>query len=707
MNNDIKIRNKKYEEFRKEFTYSRNCLDYESLTELAKERYTDVIVGSDQLWLPVNIVSDYYTLNWVPEEINKISYSTSFGFSSLNKKYNNMYKNFLNRINHISVREESGQKIIDNFKLRSELVADPTLLLTKDEWDKITIKARIIEEKYILCYFLGKNKEHRKFAERLKEKTGLKIVSLNHADEYVRYSDKYCDYAPYDIGPKEFINLIKNAEYVLTDSFHGTIFSIIFNKKFYIFKRYKESKYSTNSRIDSLIDTFKIPKEIILSGTESIEKVLSYKIDYELTNKIVKEIRKKSIDWLLKSITWKEKKLKCIEIDVKEDCCGCTACMNVCPKSAIEMEMDEEGFLYPKVHKSKCINCGLCKNVCPILNKNKNENFNQKGYIFQYKEDDIRLESTSGGFFTAIAEYILKNKGVVYGVSLDKNFVAKHERVTDKQDLWKFRNSKYVQSDPNKTFKQVKQDLGKKLLVCYSGTACEIEGLKFYLNKAYDNLITVDVICRGVPSPLLWKKYIEEKNKNGQIDKVYFREKKYGYKYSNLCLHNKANKIIYSNGIESDQYLRAFFSNIACRPSCYNCHFKEQYHKADFTIWDCFNVYEYDKNFDDDKGTTRVLINSKKGNQIFNQISKEHNVKKIEIEKLVNNFYQMFNPIKYNRKRKIFFKELNVEKIEKVLNKYFPNSFKNKFEKYMRIMLIKMHIYKSVIKLGKKIRRRH
>ena len=548
---------------------------------------------------------------------------------------------------------------------------------------------------------------HRKFAERLKEKTGLKIVSLNHADEYVRYSDKYCDYAPYDIGPKEFINLIKNAEYVLTDSFHGTIFSIIFNKKFYIFKRYKESKYSTNSRIDSLIDTFKIPKEIILSGTESIEKVLSYKIDYELTNKIVKEIRKKSIDWLLKSITWKEKKLKCIEIDVKEDCCGCTACMNVCPKSAIEMEMDEEGFLYPKVHKSKCINCGLCKNVCPILNKNKNENFNQKGYIFQYKEDDIRLESTSGGFFTAIAEYILKNKGVVYGVSLDKNFVAKHERVTDKQDLWKFRNSKYVQSDPNKTFKQVKQDLGKKLLVCYSGTACEIEGLKFYLNKAYDNLITVDVICRGVPSPLLWKKYIEEKNKNGQIDKVYFREKKYGYKYSNLCLHNKANKIIYSNGIESDQYLRAFFSNIACRPSCYNCHFKEQYHKADFTIWDCFNVYEYDKNFDDDKGTTRVLINSKKGNQIFNQISKEHNVKKIEIEKLVNNFYQMFNPIKYNRKRKIFFKELNVEKIEKVLNKYFPNSFKNKFEKYMRIMLIKMHIYKSVIKLGKKIRRRH
>ena len=155
--------------------------------------------------------------------------------------------------------------------------------------------------------------------------------------------------------------------------------------------------------------------------------------------------------------------------------------------------------------------------------------------------------------------------------------------------LQKFRNSKYVQSDPNDTFKQVKNDLTNKLLVLYSGTACEIEGLKNYLQKDYNNLITVDVICRSVPSPLLWKKYIEEKNKNKNIDKVYFREKKYGYKYSNLVMHGK-DKIIYNNGIDTDPYLRAFFSNICSRPSCYNCKFKEQFHKSDFTIWDCFDV---------------------------------------------------------------------------------------------------------------------
>lgn len=307
---NVSIRNKKYEEFRKQFNLSRSSNTYNDLTKLAKERYSDIVLGSDQLWLPVNVVADYYTLNWVPEDINKISYSTSFGVSNIPQKYNNLYKNFLKRINHLSVREETGIKIIkDIANLDAKLVCDPTILLTKEEWDEVATKERIIEDKYILCYFLGKNIEHRKFAERLKAKTGYKIVSLNHADEYVKYSDKFADITPYDIGPSEWINLVKNAEIVCTDSFHGTVFSLIYNKVFFDFRRYSSrSKASTNSRLDSLLKIVEVSNERILTGGEDVEKVLNYNIDFEKVNKNLDNFRNESKEWLLKSITWKAEK---------------------------------------------------------------------------------------------------------------------------------------------------------------------------------------------------------------------------------------------------------------------------------------------------------------------------------------------------------------------------------------------------------------
>lgn len=305
---NIGIRDSKYEEFRKEFNLSISCPNYKSLSEIAESKYSDVIVGSDQLWLPVNVVSNYYTLNWVPDKINKISYATSFGISKIPDKYSDEYKKFLSRINHLSVREESGKKICDGYGITSKVVCDPTILLTREEWEQEAVQERIISDKYILCYFLGSNIEHRKFAEKLKEKTGYKIVSLNHADEYVKYSDTFADITPYDIGPREWINLIKNAEYVCTDSFHGTVFSLLFNKTFFDFRRYSESnKMSTNSRIDSLLDLAGVDKNRILTGNEDVDTVIKYKINYNKVNKNIDKIRQESKKWLMESIKWSEK----------------------------------------------------------------------------------------------------------------------------------------------------------------------------------------------------------------------------------------------------------------------------------------------------------------------------------------------------------------------------------------------------------------
>lgn len=303
---NISIRAKKYKEFEQKFKLTKPYKTYAELTEKCKD-YSSVLVGSDQLWLPVNVVADYYTLNWVPDDVNKISLATSFGVSTVPDKYKEDYKKFLSRIENLSVRESAGVKLVKDLADKdATLVCDPTLLLTKQEWMQIQQEERIIKDKYILCYFLGNNIEHRKFAERLKEKTGYKIVSLNHADEYVKYSDIFADETPYDVGPAEWINLIRNAEYVCTDSFHGTVFSLINNTKFFTFERYsnKNSKVSTNSRIYSLLEIVNL-KERILSGTENIDNVINLKIDFEKVNKKLAEFRNESKAFLENALSSK------------------------------------------------------------------------------------------------------------------------------------------------------------------------------------------------------------------------------------------------------------------------------------------------------------------------------------------------------------------------------------------------------------------
>lgn len=297
------IRDSEFEKFKKNFNLTKPFNTYLEMTSESKN-FSSVIVGSDQLWLPVNVVADYYTLNWVPNEVNKISYATSFGISVIPDKYKEKYNNFLRRINHISVREKNGCKLVEEISERkAELVCDPTLLLDKNEWMEIQEEKPKIEGNYIFCYFLGKNIEHRKFVERLKEKTGYKIVSLNHCDEYVKYSDKFADEIPYDIGPGEFINLIRNAKYVCTDSFHGTVFSLINNIDFFTFERFsnKNSKISTNSRIYSLLDLVNL-KNRLLKGNENIDEVIKSKIDFENVNKILNDLRKSSKKFLLESL---------------------------------------------------------------------------------------------------------------------------------------------------------------------------------------------------------------------------------------------------------------------------------------------------------------------------------------------------------------------------------------------------------------------
>ena len=382
-----------------------------------------------------------------------------------------------------------------------------------------------------------------------------------------------------------------------------------------------------------------------------------------------------------------------IIIDKKSSCCGCTACEAICPKKCITMVADSDGCLYPEVNTETCIDCHLCEKVCPIINRKEEKPFEQHAFLVQHKDDDILLDSTSGGAFTAIAQWVLSKDGIVYGAAYDENLNVIHCSIDNEKDLWRFRNSKYVQSTKTGVFREIKKNLDTGKLVLFSGTPCENEGLLSFLSKDYNNLLTLDIMCHACPSPLVFNKYIEMQiNKNGKdILNARFREKRYGYKYSTMSLFWKSGKQ-YHEGIDTDVMLRAFFSNMSPRPSCFSCAFKKRYRRVDFTLWDCFNVKKFYKPFDNDKGVTRILAHTQKSLRILEQLNNCHIVE-IDVEKAVEGVKEMYYSEPENPKREAFIKDLNRMSPEECFDKYFPNTIRHKVEKYVRIATVRLGIY--------------
>ena len=269
------------------------------LTQACADQYSAVLVGSDQLWLPANIAADYYTLSFVPDSVNTIAYATSFGQAQLPRASERAAMRFLSCIRHIGVREKSGQKIVAKLTgRRVPVVADPTLLFDGREWMRVQQEAPLFEGKYIFCYFLGNNPRHREFASRLSAETGCRIVALQHVDEYVRSDEDYADETPWAVGPGDFLNLIRNAEWVLTDSYHCTAFSMQYERKFFTFRRYhRKTKQSTNSRLDTLLTQCGVA-ERLLSGKEEISVCTGLEIDFSDVRSRITRLREYSWRYL-------------------------------------------------------------------------------------------------------------------------------------------------------------------------------------------------------------------------------------------------------------------------------------------------------------------------------------------------------------------------------------------------------------------------
>lgn len=360
-----------------------------------------------------------------------------------------------------------------------------------------------------------------------------------------------------------------------------------------------------------------------------------------------------------------------IKIKEKKNCCGCKACEIICPKNCIEMTVDEEGFWYPIVDKDKCIDCGMCEKSCPILNKaSRKKSFDAKVYGAYSNNESIRINSSSGGMFSELAASVFEKNGAVFGCTMNDDFsFAKHIKVENVDDLPKLQGSKYLQSDTNITFEEVKNCLQNGQEVLYSGTPCQIAGLKSYLGKYSKdyNLVTVDIICHGVPSSNVWNCYKSAlvKKFDSTVEKISFRNKSNGWQnYSLLCEFE--NKKEYKKFAGDDLYLRGFVADYYLRPSCYDCQFKGDNIKSDITLADFWGIDKVNPKFNDDKGVSLVVINSQKGQQIFDEIKDNKKITYFSenAEKGLEYNPSYYNSVKRKNMRKVFFKQFEKNGVE-------------------------------------------
>lgn len=313
-----------------------------------------------------------------------------------------------------------------------------------------------------------------------------------------------------------------------------------------------------------------------------------------------------------------------IRIIRKDACCGCGACAQVCSKKCITMIADAEGFLYPQVRTEDCVECGACERVCPILNKKKPEDGMVTAYAAYTKDAATREASSSGGVFSVLAEQILARGGVVYGAALDEDLSVCHMGAENQEELALLRGSKYIQSRIGDTYCQAKNALQSGRVVLFTGTGCQIAGLKSYLGKEYEHLYTVDVLCHGVPSPKVWRAYLDDHEKRTGVEATgaSFRSKttgwkKYGMKVSFL------NGEAYEKKHGEDLYFRLFLSEICLRPSCHRCRFKDFPRVSELTIGDAWGIHTHMPDMDDDRGTSVVLVNSEKGQRLLQTVMPE------------------------------------------------------------------------------------
>lgn len=363
----------------------------------------------------------------------------------------------------------------------------------------------------------------------------------------------------------------------------------------------------------------------------------------------------------------------------KENCCGCSACQQICPASAIAMEPDKEGFLYPVINQAACIDCEQCVQVCPLIKEgNAKEPVFANAYAAKHKADDVKMTSTSGGAFTALSDYILKQNGVVYGVDFAENFKICHKKARTAPERDRFKISKYAQSDLKDTFADIETELSHGTPVLFTGTPCQTAGLRSFIGNhpAAKNLYVCDIICYGIPSPLIWQEYLRhlEVKYGDKIESVHFRSKVFAWNRPNsnrnfMC----TTKNCPQPHVEDDYYTLYFSARTIMRPSCSQCRFTDSRRAADITIADYWGIEKYVPEFMDSKGVSLILINSAKGKRLFEQVKQDLDYAERPAAECLAEQQRLREPVKFPENRGQFWEDYYTHGFPYLIDKYVNN----------------------------------
>lgn len=323
-----------------------------------------------------------------------------------------------------------------------------------------------------------------------------------------------------------------------------------------------------------------------------------------------------------------------IEILRKEDCVGCGACGQRCPKSCIEMQADEQGFLYPKVDADRCIDCGLCEKVCPVLNQDESR-VPEGVYAAKNRDSTVKMNSSSGGVFFALAKKVIDDGGIVFGARFNENCEVVHDYAETVGGLVAFQGSKYVQSRIGNCYLSAEHFLRQGRTVMFTGTPCQIAGLRKYLRKDYGSrLVLVDVACHGVPSPRVWRAYIDS-IKDVSFNRIKFRDKRNGWMNYGFSLAEDDKDVFYQRS-EENMYMDGFLRDLYLRPSCSRCPAKNGTSGSDITLADCWGIWNFLPDFDYSDGASALMVNTRVGKSLFESISSETDVSPIAYSDVIS-----------------------------------------------------------------------
>lgn len=609
------------------------------------------IVGGDQMWsFYIPMVKEDNFLNFVHDGKTKLSYSTSFGPANFTppRSFVDMAKPLLKRFDAISVREDYAVQLANEiYNVNATQVIDAVFLLEKSDFIKVSSDASYnFPKKFLFAFILNPTKEKRMQVESIANKLGLDIVCA--PDAAVGYHKTFYELFSglkviNPLNVSNFLKAYEKASYIVTDSFHGTCFSYIYRKDFSVYFNAQRGA----DRFVALMKLLSLDNRRIYETQNNEELInnpnIDFNVNWEKADKNIDRERKISLDWLSNALAngnntnhkYRHDNLT-IDILPKNLCTGCSACFNGCPVDAISIVENEQGFYEPLIDNNKCIRCGKCEKICPVLHPNRKNSRDPECYAVM-NTNDVRTDSSSGGVFSALADYVLDNGGYVCGAGYDDNFVVEHKIISHKSDIKLLRRSKYVMSKIGDCFRRIKTLLDENKLVLFSGCPCQAGGLNNYLGKKYENLIIVDIVCHGAPSNKMFQKYLEETYGLDQILDFRFRTKNYGYNCTTAEVYKKDGSIEIRD-YEFDLYEKVMHSGLALKGSCTECKFAATPRQGDISIGDFWGISKFDTTLNDGLGTSVLLINNSVGKALFNTVkNKFKKVVQVPFEYAKNN----------------------------------------------------------------------